>query len=87
MSTSTELAKVRWACRRGMLELDLLLGDFFEAAYADLSDVQQQRFQRLLQIGDQDLFDCFLKDKTLDDPHLQQMIEQIREFAASQCTS
>ena len=34
----SELARLRWKCRRGMLELDLLLRDFLDSGYQDLDD-------------------------------------------------
>ena len=43
-----EIERLRWQCRRGMLELDLLLNRFLESAYADLSVQQRTDFVRLL---------------------------------------
>ena len=53
--SSTEMQRLKWQCRRGMLELDLLLGRFLEESYAALDEAQQQAFARLLQESDQDL--------------------------------
>ena len=36
--------RLRWQCRRGMLELDLLLSRFLDAAYADLTKQQRRDF-------------------------------------------
>lgn len=41
-------ARIRWACRRGMLELDVLFMPFVEDAFDSLSVEQQAIFQRLL---------------------------------------
>ena len=38
-------ARLRWACRRGMLELDVLFRPFVDEAYDDLSDEDKFIFQ------------------------------------------
>ena len=40
-------SRVRWHCRRGMLELDLLLLRFFNARYATLSDTDKKNLSNL----------------------------------------
>ncbi|MEO5344633.1 MAG: succinate dehydrogenase assembly factor 2 [Gammaproteobacteria bacterium SHHR-1] len=51
----SELARLRWQCRRGLLELDLLFESFLERGYAQLDAAQRDQFQRLLQQPDPDL--------------------------------
>ena len=51
-----ELKKMRWASRRGMLELDLILGPFMESRYAQLTDDDRARYRALMACEDQDLF-------------------------------
>ncbi|MCB1733354.1 MAG: succinate dehydrogenase assembly factor 2, partial [Halieaceae bacterium] len=46
MITDEELNRMRWAARRGMLELDLVLEPFVVARYAHLDAVDRQRFQQ-----------------------------------------
>jgi len=43
-----ELNRLRWHCRRGMLELDLLLEGFLDEGYTDLDDDGRRLFARLL---------------------------------------
>ena len=50
--------EIRWHCRRGMLELDMLLHGYFDAKYAALSEYQQKAFVDLLTWSDQDLWRC-----------------------------
>lgn len=50
-----ELQRLRWQCRRGLLELDLLLGWFVEQRYAALSAPLQEAFRQLLAQPDQSL--------------------------------
>ena len=49
-------AKLRWACRRGMLELDVLLGNFLNDRYAMLTDTDKIYFAELLNMPDPELF-------------------------------
>lgn len=58
------LPKLRWACRRGMLELDVLLGNFLNEAYVDLSNEQKLSFVGLLQTTDPELFSWLLGAST-----------------------
>ena len=52
--------RLRWQCRRGMLELDLLLQSFLENKYYELDDLEQQDFNRLLDIPDQELLELLM---------------------------
>lgn len=73
--------RLRWACRRGMLELDVLLGNFLEQAYLKLTDQEQKCFVQLLDCNDQDLFMWLMGKETSNDPNLQEMVVKIREHA------
>ncbi len=52
-----ELERVRWRCRRGLLELDIVLGRFIEQRYAGLDEAQQLAFDALLDMPDTTLWD------------------------------
>ena len=73
--------RLRWACRRGMLELDVLLGNFLNNAYIDLPEEQQKWFVQLLACEDQDLFMWLLGKETPTDPNFLYMVDKIRENA------
>lgn len=47
---------LRWQCRRGMLELDVIFNRFLESGYGKLSAEQREQFAVLLQEPDPDLF-------------------------------
>ncbi|WP_105103903.1 succinate dehydrogenase assembly factor 2 [Microbulbifer pacificus] len=68
-----------WASRRGMLELDLVLLPFLENVYETLSDDDKQRYIRLLDEQDQDLFAWFLRREDPEDPELQKIVQIIRD--------
>ena len=70
-------ARIRWACRRGMLELDVLFMPFVEEAYDSLNAEQQAIFQRLLTQEDPDLFAWFMGHQQCQDPELAGMVSTI----------
>nr|WP_306287458.1 succinate dehydrogenase assembly factor 2 [Pseudoalteromonas sp. WY3] len=71
-------ARIRWACRRGMLELDVLfMMPFVEDAFDSLSVEQQAIFQRLLTEEDPDLFAWFMGHKECKDEQLNSMVQLI----------
>ncbi len=58
-----EYARLLWATRRGMLELDLLLGPYAREIYPSLPEEDQIHFQALLAQEDQSLFDWLMEKK------------------------
>ncbi|HBC58648.1 MAG TPA: hypothetical protein DCZ03_15925 [Gammaproteobacteria bacterium] len=72
-----EFARIRWACRRGMLELDLFLLPFFENDYQNLDKHKQQTFIQLLSCDDPDLF-VWLMGKSPPPQKYTLIIEDIR---------
>ncbi len=55
-----ELDRVRWHCRRGLLELDLILEKFNRNHLASLSSEQLEEFKELLELPDNDLLDLVM---------------------------
>jgi antitoxin CptB len=47
-----ELGKLRWRCRRGMQELDILLSRYVEERFPNAPKCEQDAFQRLLETHD-----------------------------------
>ena len=52
-----EIDRVRWHCRRGLLELDVVLTRFLDRHFDSLSAQQRATFNRLLDFPDNDLWD------------------------------
>ena len=73
-----EVNRMRWAARRGMLELDLLLEPFVNEHYAGLSERDRETFERLMTCQDQDLFAYLMQRGQPDDSELARMVEHIR---------
>ena len=59
------LSKLRWRCRRGLLENDLLIERFFNRFESTLTRSQAQALGDLMDLGDRDLLDVQLARKSL----------------------
>ena len=69
-----EYNRLKWASRRGMLELDLILMPFLENIYLTLSDDEKALYVKLLECEDQDLFGWFLKHKEPPTEELKRIV-------------
>ncbi|MDH5648227.1 MAG: succinate dehydrogenase assembly factor 2 [Gammaproteobacteria bacterium] len=74
ISALDEISRLRWRCRRGFLELDLILDRFLETRYGQLSPSQQQDFQRLLETPDNLLLAYINKTEFCPDKNLEYII-------------
>ena len=81
MISDDEINRMRWAARRGMLELDLVLEPYVQSRYAELDESDRARFQRLMGCEDQELFAWFLRRERPEDPELADIVGKILEFA------
>lgn len=70
-------AKLRWRCRRGMREMDILLGDFLETHYAGLPPDLQDTFVALLEEIDQDILDWVMQRRDVPE-HYTELVRLLR---------
>lgn len=77
MVDATELNRLFWHSRRGMLELDVLLVPFVREVYAQLDAEDQARYRKLLSCEDQDMFGWFMQREEPEDPDLKRMVRMI----------
>ena len=54
------LSKLRWRCRRGLLENDLFIERFFKRHAAQLTEDQARGLLTLMDLSDNDLLDLLL---------------------------
>ncbi|CDG20406.1 conserved protein of unknown function [Xenorhabdus poinarii G6] len=71
-------ARIRWACRRGMRELDISIMPFFEYEYDSLSDDDKRIFVRLLACPDPDLFNWLMNHGRPENDELYHMVKLIQ---------
>ena len=72
-----EIRRLRWQCRRGMLELDHLLLGFLNLGYSDLDAGRRGEFDALLRQQDQDLSDWFMGRRGPKDPRVAALVRHI----------
>ena len=73
-----ELKQLRWRCRRGLLENDLVLERFLERYAAQLSAQDIAAFTKLLDYGDKALWDLVTRRREPRDPDLLGVVELLR---------
>ena len=81
-TTEQEIRRLRWQCRRGMLELDHLLLRFLDLGYRALDPPRRDAFAALLGHQDQDLSDWFMSRRVPDDPGLRDLVRHVLSVAA-----
>ncbi|MBT9613226.1 MAG: succinate dehydrogenase assembly factor 2 [Burkholderiales bacterium] len=74
----SEMNRLRWKCRRGMLELDLVLNQFLEQDYSTLDADAKQAFVTLLEAGDEELWALITDEAAGAAPELQTVINRLR---------
>jgi antitoxin CptB len=70
----SDLNQLRWRCRRGTLELDLILSRYLQQHYATSSPEQQQAFRELLSLEDSELMRYLLGGVTAERAETRQLI-------------
>ena len=76
--TAGELGKVRWHCRRGLLELDLILEKFNERHLLALDAGEMARFKELLAFDDNDLLDAVMGRTPMPDARFDAILKLLR---------
>ena len=76
------LSKLKWRCRRGLLENDLFLERFFDRYTAGLTVRQAAALGRLMELDDNDLLDLLLRRKApegaMDTSDVREVLEMMR---------
>ncbi len=70
--------QLRWACRRGLLELDLLLNSYLDNVYDLLTDDEKRQFIGLLDMQDQEMYEMLTGKTSPNDKELSELLERIR---------
>jgi antitoxin CptB len=72
-----EMGKLRWRCRRGMKELDVLLARYVDEQYPTATPDHQEAFRRLLDSQDPLIHAYFIGRQIPPDAILTSLIRQI----------
>jgi antitoxin CptB len=71
-----DAGRLRWRCRRGMKELDILLSRYMDERFCSASAQEQEAFRRLLEIQDPVIYAYCLGSERPPE-HLAVLIERI----------
>ena len=75
---NTGSARLRWRCRRGMRELDQLLGWWLETRYPQADNVEKAAFSTLIEEQDPQLWDWLSGRDAPQNPDVRRIINEIR---------
>ncbi len=74
------LNKLRWQCRRGTLELDIMLERYLEAGYPAADEREKSAFVQLLALEDSELLPYLMGDRLPVAENLADMVKTIRNL-------
>ncbi len=77
------LRRLRWRCRRGLLEVDLILGRFADREIERLEEGELGALEVLLDLPDATLLDWLLGRSRPDERDLADVVDRIRSTAAT----
>ncbi len=77
------LSKLRWRCRRGLLENDLFIERYFQRVDGSITVRQAAGLEALMDLADHDLLDLLLARSELRDgldrPEVREVLAQLRQ--------
>lgn len=76
--------KHQWLCRRGMRELDLLIGRYLADGYPTAESAEQRAFESLLELHDDALWHYVNGDAQPEDAALAALVRKFQNFPAPQ---
>lgn len=79
--TEVDLARLRWRCRRGMRELDVMLTRFLDRVWSTASPAERAAFVQLVELQDPELFGYLVGRTTPTEEPLRAVIATIRQLA------
>ena len=79
----TEYSELKWRCRRGMLELDILLNSYLDKNYSTMSQQQGDLFSEVLDYPDQVLFDLLLGNMQSSDARVNRLVSEIQRISCN----
>lgn len=76
--TSRELSRLRWRCRRGLLENDLILARFLDLRGDAVTEPELIGLDRLLDLSDNELWDLLSGRLEPEDAAMRPLLETLR---------
>lgn len=73
------MERVRWRCRRGLLELDIVLARFVERYYPELDEMQRKAFDEMLDLPDTEFWDLIIGSHAAVQPQQRCVLEYLQQ--------
>ena len=83
MEGDASQGRIYWRSRRGLLELELLLIPFVRERFEELPQDDQDRYVRLLEHEDLDIYDWLQGRSKPEDESLHAIVDRIRRHKSS----
>lgn len=78
MMLDAEQRRLAWRCRRGMLELDIILQKFVNEQFGTLTIDELQVFDEMLDLPDSDFWEKIRDTKQVSNQSLQSVLSKLR---------
>jgi antitoxin CptB len=78
-----ESSKLRWRCRRGMLENDLIITRYLDENEGRLTRENIDGLYQLMELSDNELWDIFSGRQEYSLPHLNELVDALRNIRLS----
>ena len=72
------MSQLRWQCRRGMRELDVLLEGYLDAHYEGAPEDEKRAFESILRLSDPELVGYLLHGERADIPAMERVFSRLR---------
>ena len=76
----SEVSRLRWLCRRGMKELDVVMSGYLESHYAQASEADKNGFKVLLDMPDPELYALLMGRKPSPNQAIEELTKTIRNM-------
>ena len=73
-----QLARLRWQCRRGTKELDLLLQRYLDSGYLLADEEEKALFAQLLALEDDELVGVLMGDLEVETEAMKVLVEKLK---------
>ena len=75
-----DINRLKWRCRRGTLELDILLQRYLDQCYRQAERSEQESFIRLLMLEDSELLHYLMGNSQPASALLKEIVRKIRNL-------
>lgn len=77
--SEVSFARLRWRCRRGMRELDVVFQRYLEQRYRQAPAAEQRAFEALVELQDPQLLNYLVGRETPADPELVNVVARLTD--------